>query len=76
MDAIVGGHIYLAENAAEFLGERLALILLEVEDGDLDAFGGEGAGGGRAEAGGAACDDRGDGVVELHDCPLIVVPAF
>jgi hypothetical protein len=45
------------------LGHGLALDLVHVEDRDLDALGGQGAGGGLAEARGASGDDGGDGVV-------------
>ena len=58
--------LHLAEDAADVLGHGLALGLVHVEDGDLDAVGGQGADGGFAEAGGAAGDHRGDGGVELH----------
>lgn len=46
------GHVHWAKNAAEFLGQGLTLFGVEVEQGDLDAVGGEAAGGGGAQRGG------------------------
>ena len=60
------GDVDLAEHTAEFLGDRLALFFLKVEDGDLHALGGELPRGRGAKAGRAAGDDGGNAVVELH----------
>ena len=65
-DALVAGHVDLAEHAADLGRDRLALVLLQVEQRDLDALRGERTGGRGAEAGGAAGDDGRYGVVEFH----------
>src|SRR3546814_20789290 len=57
IDAGVVGNVAFAEHAAEFGGDRLALFFLQIEDRDLDALGGERAGGRGAEARGAPGDD-------------------
>jgi hypothetical protein len=44
----------------------VAALLVHVEQGDLDALGGQGAGGGFAEARSAPGDDGGDGAIEFH----------
>ena len=66
IDALVAGHVDLAEDAADFLGDRFAFLRLHVEDRDLDALRRERPRGRRAEAGGAAGDDGGDGGIEFH----------
>jgi hypothetical protein len=60
------GHVDIAEDAAQFLRNGLALLLVHVEQGDLRARGGDGAGRALAETGGAAGDDRSDRAVEFH----------
>jgi len=57
----------------DFSGERLAGFLADVENGDLDAGGGQRLRRGAAKARGAARDDGGDGVVDLHGGFLPVV---
>ena len=66
VDARVVGDVDRAEQAADLACQRLAGFGVEVEQRDLDAFGGERAGGGGAEAGCTAGHHRGHGTVELH----------
>src|SRR3546814_8590611 len=66
IDARVVGDVAFAEDAADFLGDRLALFFLQVEDRDLDALCRERARGRRAEARSAAGDDGGYGGIEFH----------
>jgi hypothetical protein len=74
-DRGVVGHVHLAEDAADFLGGRYgrALFGVQVEQGDLGAGGGDGAGGAFAQARGAAGDHCGDGAVEFHPVRSYVV---
>ena len=62
----VGGDVDLAEDAADFACDLLALLFVHVEQSDLHPLRGEGSGGGLAEAGGAAGDDGGHGGIEFH----------
>ena len=64
LDLLGVGDVDRDERAADLLGERLALVGLEVGDDDLRARGGELAGDGGADArGGAGDDGRGSGDV-------------
>jgi hypothetical protein len=60
LDVRVGGHVDLAEDAADLGRHRLAALGVHVEQGDLDALGGERAGRALAQARGAARDHGGD----------------
>src|SRR5262249_55245251 len=60
VDAVVAGHVGLAEDAADLAGEPFAALALQIEDGDFGPGPGEPAGGRLAETGGAAGDERGD----------------
>ncbi len=51
VDAFVGGHVDIAEQAADLRGDRLALFGIAVEYRDLHALLGECPRGGRAEPG-------------------------
>jgi hypothetical protein len=66
VDLLLGGDVDLAEHAAQFLGERFALLRVEVEQRDLHAVAGQAARGGGPQAGGAAGDDGGNTGIELH----------
>jgi hypothetical protein len=58
-DDLVGvGDVGLGEEAADVLGDELALLVLHVGDDDPGATLGQEAGRGLTEAGGAAGDDR------------------
>src|SRR3546814_12079509 len=54
IDARVVGDVAFAEDAAAFLGDRLALFFLQVEDRDLDALCPQRARGRRAQIGSAS----------------------
>ena len=66
IDARLAGDVALGEDAADLLGELLAGVRIEVEEGNLDALGRKRPGRGGAEARCATGDDGGDGLVELH----------
>jgi short chain dehydrogenase len=66
IDLFVGGHINLAENTADLLGDGLTLLLVEVEQRDLCAKRCERPRGGRTEAGSAAGDDGGNRGIDFH----------
>ena len=57
IDVLFGGDVDLAEDAADVLRHRFALLFVHVEDGDADAVGRQRPNGGFAEARGAAGDD-------------------
>src|SRR5690606_17470579 len=66
LDAVVGGHVDLAEDAADLLGDDLAALFVQVEQGDLDALGRQGARRTFAEARSPARHHRRDRSVEFH----------
>src|SRR5580693_6332265 len=72
VDLLVGGHVAPAEHPADVDRHRLALGVVHIEDGDLDALGGQRAYGRLAEAGSAAGDHRGDGRIEFHEAAFPV----
>ena len=63
------GDVDLREDAADLVGEGLALVLLEVGDDDLRALRGELTGDGGADAGGAAGDEC-TGSCDVHGAEL------
>ena len=65
VDIVPVGDIGMDIGAADFLGDRLAELVVQVGADDTCAFGGIAPGDGFAEAGGRAGDD-GDLVLELH----------
>ena len=67
IDIFIAGDIDLAEDATDVLGNRLALFLVHVEDGDLRPLRGNCAGGSFAEAGGPTGDDCGGIATDFHE---------
>ena len=65
LDLILVAHVALDERDAELLGERLALLRVDVGDDDVRAVLVQPAGGGLAEARRAARDE-GAGSFDLH----------
>ncbi len=65
-NAFLGQDVHAAEDAPQILGDGLAGLRVDVEDGDLRARQGQSDGRGAAQARGAAGDDRGDGIVDAH----------
>src|SRR3546814_13772101 len=65
VDVCVRCNVDLAEHAAEFASDRFAFFLVQIEQCDLHTLRGKCAGGGFAEAGGAAGDDGWNSVVEF-----------
>src|SRR3546814_9026721 len=66
VDRSVVGDVAFTENAGDLVRDGDALFLLQVEDRDLDALGGQRARGRGAKARGAPGDDGGYGGVEFH----------
>ena len=66
IDRLVRRDIDLTEDAADLVGEGLALFGLQVEDRDLRAFRRQRPRGRRAEARGTAGDDGRSGGGEVH----------
>ena len=60
------GHVDLAEHAADFRGQRLAKIAVEIEERDLDAVRCQHPSGSRAKPGCTAGHDGGNRRIELH----------
>lgn len=63
---LLGHHVHIAVNAAEFASQRLAEGFVHVEDGDFDAMAGQTPGRGGSQAGSAPGDDGRDVGVQLH----------
>ncbi|MNY27688.1 hypothetical protein D3C86_1616130 [compost metagenome] len=72
-DALVRGHVHLAEDAADFLGDLLAALFVQVEQGDLDALGRQRPRRAFAQARSPARHHRRNRTVEFHeDRPYIL----
>src|SRR3546814_18730726 len=70
VDRSVVGDVAFTENAGDLVRDGDALFLMQVEDRDLDALGGQRARGRDAKARGAPGEDAGYGGVEFH----LVIP--
>ena len=68
------GDVDLAEDPADFFGNGFALGFVHVEDGDPHTVAGKQTNRGFAEAGGPACDNRGNRGIEFHGrfAPVLV----
>jgi len=77
IDAFVAGHVDLAEHPADLGSNRLALVLVQVEQRDFHALFRQRARGCRAKARSAAGHHRGNRRIQLHvSSPFFAIRAF
>ncbi len=63
---LIGGHIHLAEHAADFGSNGFAFFLVKIEDGDLDTLCSQSAGGTLAQTRSATRNHCCNRTIEFH----------